>query len=324
MPTPPRILVCGAANVDLVVPVEHLPQRGETLVGKSIAQVPGGKGANQAVAARRLGAEVAFLGRVGRDDWGAFVRGQLQREGLDLACLVDDADRSTGVAMIFVGPTGENMIVAVPAANLGVTPVDVAAALRRNPHLDAIQLTLEAPLPTVQALIAAGNERGIPVILDAAPPATYALSELRGVTVISPNETEAESLTGVHVETLEDAARAAAILREGTRARHVVMKLASRGALVCDAGAPQGTWIEPFKVTAIDTTAAGDAFTAAMTVRLCQGDALRDAVRNANAAGALATTKMGAQPSLPTAEEVDRLLAASMGVQRESHTNREW
>ncbi len=311
MPTPPHILVCGAANVDLVVPVEHLPQRGETLVGKSITRVPGGKGANQAVAARRLGAEVAFLGRVGHDEWGPFVRDQLNREGLDLASLLDDPALGTGVAMIFVGPTGENMIVAVPAANLGVAPADVAAALRRNPTLDAIQLTLETPLPTVQALIAAGNDRGIPVILDAAPPATYALDELRGVTIISPNETEAESLTGVPVNTLADAAKAARILRDGTGARHVVMKLASRGALLCDAGEPTGAWIEPFKVTTIDTTAAGDAFTAAMTVRLCQGAALRDAVRYANAAGALATTKMGAQPSLPTAEEVDRLIEMS-------------
>ena len=308
---PPRILICGAANVDLVVPVEHLPHRGETLVGKSISQVPGGKGANQAVAASRLGAEVAFLGRVGRDDWGSFVRTQLQRERLDLASLVEDPMRSTGVAMIFVAPAGDNMIVAVPAANLGVTPADVDAALRHCPQLDAILLTLETPLPTVQALIAAGQERSIPVILDAAPPATYMLSELRGVTVISPNETEAESLTGVRVETIEDAARAAAILREGTRARHVVIKLAARGALVCDAEAPGGAWIEPFTVTPIDTTAAGDAFTAALTVRLCRGDAIRDAVRYANAAGALATTRMGAQPSLPTVEEVATLIEMS-------------
>ena len=178
---PPRILICGAANVDLVVPVEHLPHRGETLVGKSISQVPGGKGANQAVAASRLGAEVAFLGRVGRDDWGSFVRTQLQRERLDLASLVEDPMRSTGVAMIFVAPAGDNMIVAVPAANLGVTPADVDAALRHCPQLDAILLTLEPAFAAVTSYLYLGERLGTRALLGAALIlAGILFSELKG------------------------------------------------------------------------------------------------------------------------------------------------
>jgi ribokinase len=308
----PRILVVGAINLDLTVEVDRLPYEGETLVGRRLTQAAGGKGANQAVAAARLGAAVAFCGRVGDDDWGRLVAGRLAAEGVDAAGLTIDPTRSTGAAIILVEPTGKNQIIAVGGANLGVAPDDVDRAFATGAPLDALMLTLETPLETVQHAIGAAASAAIPVILDAAPPANYPLDSLRGVTVISPNETEAHALTGIAIATLDDAKRAAAMLCDGTGAKHVVMKLAERGCYLHEGGAGGvRRVIEPFKVKSIDATAAGDAFTAALAMRLCLGDPIDAALRYANAAGALTTTKLGAQAALPTAEEVERLLRTS-------------
>jgi len=307
----PRILVVGAINLDLTIEVDRLPFEGETLVGRRLTQAAGGKGANQAVAAARLGARASFCGRVGDDDWGRLVAGRLAAEGVDTASLTIDVLRATGAAIILVEPTGKNQIIAVGGANLGVSPDDVDRAFAAGPF-DALMLTLETPLATVQHAIGAAASAAIPVILDAAPPANYPLESLRGVTVLSPNETEAHALTGIAIATLDDSKRAAAMLCEGTGAKHVVIKLAGRGCYLherCDGRLR--CVIEPFKVKAIDATAAGDAFTAALTVRLCLGDSIDAALRYANAAGALATTKLGAQAALPTAADVERLLLTS-------------
>jgi ribokinase len=302
----PRILVVGSINIDLVVEVPRLPREGETLVGGSLTQVPGGKAANQAVAAARLGAKASFCGRIGDDDSGRFVAGKLRDAGVNAEGLVIDPRRATGAAIILVEPSGKNQIIAVGGANLGVVPADVDRAIAAG-KLDALMLTLETPLETVRHVIRRAGELNIPAILDAAPPANYPLQLLQGAAIISPNETEAQALTGITIDTLDNARRAAGMLLEGAGARHIVIKLGERGCLLHDS---TGTHhIEPVKVRAIDTTAAGDAFTAALAVRLCMGDAILTALRYANIAGALATTKLGAQPSLPTAAEVEAFRA---------------
>jgi len=307
LPTSPRILVIGAVNLDLVVEVNRLPFEGETLIGKRMTQAPGGKGANQAVAVAKLGGSASFCGRIGNDAWGKLVKDGLSQANVNTRALITDVERATGSAVILVEPTGKNQIIAVGGANLGVTATDVEEALKNLPHLDAMMLTLETPLETVQHAIALANERGLLVILDAAPPANYPLAALRGTTVLSPNETEAQALTSIKIETAHDARRAAELLRIGTQAKHVVMKLGERGALIHDDAGHR--WIEPMHVHAIDTTACGDAFTAAMTMRLCAGDSIDDAVRYGSAAGAVTASKAGAQASLPSAAEVAALIA---------------
>ncbi len=306
MPHSPHILVIGAINMDMVVEVDRLPCEGETLIGRRMTQAPGGKGANQAVAVAKLGGQAAFCGRVGDDDWGRLVAGRLSQSGVSTSGLIVDRQRDTGSAIILVEPAGKNQIIAVAGANLGVTAADVDRSLTAAARLSAVMLTLETPLETVRHAIRKANDLHLPVILDAAPPANYPLHVFRGVTVLSPNETEARSLTGIRIDSIDDARKAAELLRTGSDARHVVMKLGERGALILDDAGDRR--IEPVAVRAIDTTACGDAFTAAMTMRLCAGDTIDDAVRYACAAGAVTATKPGAQASLPTASEVAALL----------------
>ena len=296
----PRILVVGAINLDLTIEVDSLPNEAETLVGKRLTQEPGGEGA-------KLGAFSAFCGRVGNDDWGRLVSGRLSQSGVNTSALTIDREKATGAAMILVEPGGQNQIIAVGGANLGVIPKDVDRMLTSASRLNAVMLTLETPLDTVRYVIRRCMELGIPAVLDAAPPANYPLASLRGVSVISPNQTEAEALTGVTVNSLEDARAAANKLREGTGAPHVIMKLGEQGALLVS---EEGELHVPaLKVLTIDATAAGDAFTAGFTVEWCRTGELRAAMRYACAAGAIAVTKLGAQAALPTDDEVRAMLA---------------
>ncbi|MEX2216307.1 MAG: ribokinase [Phycisphaeraceae bacterium] len=301
----PRILVVGAINLDIAVEVDRLPKEGETLIGRRLTLAPGGKGANQAVAAAKLGAFAAFCGRVGNDEWGRLATGRLSQSGVNTTALIIDREKPTGAAIIHVEPGGQNQITAVGGANLGVIPADVDRMLTSASKLNAVMLTLETPLDTVRYVIRRCMELKIPTVLDAAPPATYPLVMLRGVTVISPNQTEAAALTGVEVKSLDEARAAAIKLREGTGAPHVIMKLGEQGALwLSDEGELH---VPAHRVTAIDATAAGDAFTAALTVEWCRTNNLSAALRYACAAGAIAVTKLGAQASLPTDDEVRRM-----------------
>jgi ribokinase len=317
MPACPRILVIGAINLDLVVQVDRMPLLGETMPGRSLMRVPGGKAANQAVAAARLGARVAFVGRVGEDEDGRFLAQQLEREGVDTTHLKRSQGRPTGLAMIFVAPDGRNTIVAAPGANLLVTPADVDAALAAGAtgaaEFDAMMLTLETPLETVKHAVAAARHRGMRIVLDAAPPFPgLPLEELGGLTVLSPNETEAAALGGSALDSNEGAVKAGRCLRQRSGARYVVLKLGERGAMIvgdpAQVGGEGAARVKPFQVEAVDCTAAGDAFTAAMTVLLCEGMAIESAVGAANAAGAIAVTRVGAQPSLPTRAELERFI----------------
>ena len=301
----PRILVIGSINMDVVLRAEKFPAPGETVVGTDLSLIPGGKGANQAVALSRLGASASLLGCVGKDPWGEELIEKLEENGVDTVNVTSDESLPTGNATIIVDSEGENRIVLIAGANAALRPGLVDAALAAERSCDAILLQLEIPLRTVYHAISAGAARGIPVILDAGPPRAVPLEKLRGVTVLSPNEGETEALTGIHPGDLDSAGKAAALLEESTGANEVVLKLGERGALFKDNGRYE--LVEAHQVEVVDTTAAGDSFTAALALEHSRGAGIEKAVRRALAAGALAVTRLGAQPSLPTAEEVDRL-----------------
>lgn len=298
---PVRIGVIGSANMDLVTQVPHAPGAGENVRGRDVRQIPGGKGANQAVGVARLGAESLFVGKVGGDGFGDSLRANLRREGVNVSYLATEAGVPSGIALIMVDGRGQNSIVVCPGANACVRPEDIDPLREELSLLDAIVLQLEIPIDTVARVIALGEELEVPVILDAGPPMVEAPDELFHVSVLTPNEAEAAALAGRPVRDLKDAETVAReFMQRGAGA--VVLKLGDKGALLV-----ADEVVEHFpahKVKVVDTTAAGDAFTAALAVFRAEGRSLRDAVELANRAGALAATRLGAQPSMPTRAEV--------------------
>ncbi len=299
----PKILVVGSANIDLVTRVPRCPKPGESLIGHSFATIPGGKGANQAVAAARLGAKAYFAGCVGDDAFGDMQRRTLAAAGIDLTYLKTHATEPTGTAVIFVADEGQNSIVVTPAANYGITSEDVAALEPLFADLDAVLMQLEIPLETVEATLDLARRCEVLSILDAGPAQEVPEAIVRKADLVSPNETEAEAMTGVPIRDLDSAKTAAHRLRD-MGAREVVVKLGEQGSYYLG---EKEYHARPFKVQAVDTVAAGDAFTAALALKWGRFSP-SDAMRFANAAGALATTVAGAQPSMPTRLAVETLL----------------
>ena len=299
-----NILVVGSANIDLVARVSRIPQPGETLIGSSFATVCGGKGANQAVAAARLGATVSFLGCVGHDGFADQLRNSLGEAGVNLDFLKVVTTQPTGTAIIEVSDAGENSIVVVPGANFELTPDDLYARRGAFEAADVVLLQLEVPVETVEAALDLARECNALSILDIGSDQAIAPEVLGNASVISPNRSEAERLTGIVVNSTEDVLRAARILL-GYGAEHVVMKLGAEGSHYV--GPNAAFPVAPFSVNVVDTTAAGDAFTAALGVRWDESD-MAGVLRYANAVGGLATTKAGAQPSLPDGAAVLALM----------------
>ncbi len=299
-----RVCVVGSLNFDLVVRVPRLPTVGETVTGGVFATFPGGKGANQAVAAARLGAHVLMVGRVGEDDFGARARAALQQAGVDVTFVFTDPQAATGVALIGVDPQ-ENLILVAPGANARVSPDDVERAGAAIRESSVVLLQLEIPMEAVQRAAQIAHEAGACLVLDPAPAAPIPDSLYPLLHVINPNEIEARALTGLPVSCAEEALQAARLLcQRGARA--AVVKLGEHGAVYAS-GDAQGH-VPAFPVTAQDTTAAGDAFAAALGVALAEGKPLAEAVRFANAFAALKVTRLGAQ-SMPTRSELEALLA---------------
>ncbi len=306
MPYGPRILVVGSINMDMVVRSPHMPAPGETVLGDGFVTSPGGKGANQAVAAARLGASVRFIGRVGQDAFGRTLLEGLHREGIDCTDVIETEGASTGVAVIVVDARGENSIVVAPGANHRLTPDDVYTRDEAFAEADAVLLQLELPLPTVRAAIGLARRHACKVVLDPAPAPGKLPSSLCEVDVISPNVTEAELLTGTKTgEERADKNIALDLIARGAAA--AVLKLGSRGSMVVTADGEMAR-LAAYGVDIVDTTAAGDAFTAALGVGVARGEDLRDAARLANAAGALACARLGAQGAMPTLAEVRMLM----------------
>ena len=297
----PMIAVVGSVNLDLVVPVPHHPRPGETVLGGALVEHPGGKGANQAVAAARLGAQVAMVAMVGADTAGERLRKALEAEGVDIERVLMEHGTASGQALIAVDETsGENSIIVSPGANSALAPEHCAAAgaLLRDASVTLLQQ--EIPTETVEA--AARLAAGI-VLLNPAPARPLSAALLEMVDVLVPNREELAALVGHPLPDLHAVADAARTLR-GPAA--VVVTLGGDGALICEEGAIHV--VPPLPVTPLDTTAAGDAFCGALAVALAEGRPLHEAVRRANATAALATTRPGAQPSLPTRTEVEQLL----------------
>ena len=298
----PNVLVVGSLNVDLVVRAPRFPQPGETISGEDLQVIPGGKGANQAVAAARLGAHVSMLGRVGKDNFGDFLLDNLTSNHVDSQFVQRD-DASTGTAIIVVDANGQNSIVLSPGANGKVSPADVEHA--SFPAGGLLLLQLEIPTPTVLRAAQRARENGLRVILNPAPAKSLPDELIALADFLIPNETELSLLTGMDVEDIPSAEQAArALLQRG--AKHVILTLGSKGALIVDEGI--STHVNTFKVNVVDTTAAGDAFIGGFANALLQNRSLEEAVQYGCACGALATTKFGAQPSLPTKEEVEKLI----------------
>ena len=300
------IAVVGSLNMDLVVRSPRIPRPGETILGGELHTVPGGKGANQAVAAARLGAQVSMIGRVGQDTFATPLLENLVMDGIDHAFVLQDGEAATGVALIVVDDNGENSIVVSSGANMRLSPADVEAAESVIAAADLLILQLEVPLESVIRSAELAHAHGVKVVLNPAPARPLPAELLSMVDVLVPNESEAALLTGLPAGTQAEAARAVdALLDSGVGT--VILTLGERGALPARKGEMQV--VPAFDVEPVDTTAAGDAFVAGLAVALAEGRGLYEAVRWGNAAGGLAATKLGAQTSLPTRQALEQLLS---------------
>ena len=300
-----KIVVIGSCNTDLVVNVDRSPNAGETVFGQSFMINPGGKGANQAVAVARIGNGVSFISKVGNDVFGSQTKQHFLDEGMDISHVLTDNSAPTGTALITVEKGGENRIIVVSGANAELGVADIDEAMPLIDECDIILVQLEIPLSTVEYVARLASSKGKKLILNPAPACRLSDELLGHVYLITPNETEAEILTGIKVVDEESASRAVDyFLKKGIQ--QVVITLGASGAFV---GTSECRILVPaYKVDAVDTTAAGDVFNGALAVYLSEGHNLLDAVRFASAASAIAVTRRGAQSSVPMRNEVDAML----------------
>jgi ribokinase len=301
-----RIVVVGSSNTDMILQMEHIPRPGETILGGRFSMAAGGKGANQAVAAARAGGSVIFLARVGDDMFGQQALEGFQRDGINTQFVIRDPGAPSGVALIFVAEDGENSIGVASGANAQLSPADVDAAKSCIESADILVMQLETPLEAVQRAAEVAATARVPVILNPAPAQPLGDDLLQRISILTPNESEAELLTGIPVTDFQSASTAADVLR-AKGVDTVIVTMGSQGALV--AGAQFTGAIPAFAVKPVDTTAAGDVFNGALAVALSEEMPLADAVRLASAAAALSVTKLGAQPSAPARREIEQLLA---------------
>jgi ribokinase len=304
MSQPPHVCVVGSTNIDLTFRAARLPKPGETLAGHAFHLGHGGKGANQAVMAARLGARVTMVGKVGRDVFGEGALRNYREQGIDTTHVLIDTERPTGVASIVVDDAAHNCIIVVPGANLGLTPQDVRAAATAIEGADVLLCQLEVPIETVTEALRIAKAAGVLTVLNPAPavPLPDELLRLAGLCV--PNENEIELLTGQSAASLEEAAAAAwELLKRGPGT--VVVTLGERGAMIADA--ERAEHVPAPRVEAVDSSGAGDAFIGALGMFLAEGVPLREAVQRANAVAALSVTRLGTQASFPARAEVDGL-----------------
>lgn len=299
------IIVVGSSNTDMIIKLARIPRPGETILGGDFVTAAGGKGANQAVGAARAGGQVTFIARVGQDMLGKQAVAGFIKHGIYVDYVFRDPSAPSGVALIFVAKDGENSIAVAGGANAKLSPADVKKAKAAFAGASVLVMQLETPLETVQAAADLAAKAGVCVILNPAPAQPLPDKLLNRVSILTPNETEAELLTGIAVTDDASAALAAAKLR-ARGVQTVIITLGARGAHVATASGEQ--LVPGFKVKAVDTTAAGDVFNGALAVAMAEGKPLELAVRFANAAAAISVTRLGAQPSAPTRREIERYL----------------
>ena len=303
----PKILVVGSINKDLFVTGAHrIPSYGETIRCGEYGFASGGKGSNQAFAVARLGGAATFVGRIGDDDYGKKVTASLGNAGVNTDYLVVDPDTQTGLALMPIEPdTGRYACYVAMGGNDRLCPEDVKKAMDAQ-AFDMVLMQLEMPLETIYGTIELAKEHHIPVFLDAGPAIDISLERLKGLFIISPNEAETFGLTGICPDTDANAFKAARLLYEKTAPTYVILKLGDRGILLYDG--KESLRVPCFKVDAVDSTAAGDTFGAALAISLCKGLSMMDAIRYAQAAAGICVSRTGAQSSIPTPEEICRFL----------------
>jgi ribokinase len=299
------IAVVGSSNMDLVVKSKRIPVTGETILGGDFIMVPGGKGANQAVAAAKLGAEVFFIAKLGDDIFGLQSLNNFKKEGVNTKYVLQTQEAPSGVALIMVDDEGNNLIVVAPGANHKLSPEDVKEAESDIASSGALVAQLEVPIETIEFAAGLANKSDVPFILDPAPAQELSPELLGMVDVLTPNETEAQILTGIEVKDQSSAEAAAKKLLE-FGIKTVILTMGASGYLLADKEGAE--FVGARKVTAADSTAAGDAFTGSLAVGLAKGQTPAEAAMFANNVAAVSVTRMGAQPSMPTVEEIDRFI----------------
>lgn len=300
-----KIVVVGSSNTDMIVKTDKIPKPGETVIGGKFYKAAGGKGANQAVAAARAGGAVTFISCVGDDVFGLEARDGFKKDGINIEYVKKDPEEASGIALILVDSAGENSISVASGANLKLVVADVENAREKISEADVLLMQLEIPIETVEAAAKIANSAGVKVILNPAPAQLLSDDLLKCVTILTPNETEAEMLTGIEVKDENDAVKAAeALIAKGVEL--VIITLGSKGALFSTK--EESKLIPGFKVDAADTTAAGDVFNGALAVAISENKEIMDAIRFAHAAAAISVTRMGAQPSAPQREEIEQML----------------
>lgn len=300
-----RIVVIGSSNTDLVVNTDRAPEGGETVLGNGFVVNHGGKGANQAVAVSRIGGTVSFISKVGNDTFGSQMRRHYEDEDMDVSYVFVDALAPSGVALIIVDGKAENRIVVAPGANGNLTEEDIDKAGLAVEKSEFVLLQLEIPMTTVEYAVRMAALLGKKVIVNPAPACPLSEELLRDVYLITPNETEAGILTGITIVDNDSAIKAAEALL-GLGVQNVVITLGEKGALVYNAEVSM--FVPAYQVKAVDTTAAGDVFNGALAVALSEGRTLPDAARFACAASAISVTRMGAQNSVPSRDELDNYI----------------
>ena len=300
-----KVVVVGSSNTDMIIRVPWIPKPGETILGGEFCTAPGGKGANQAVAAARAGGDVAFIARVGNDMFGSEALKGFVADEIDIEHIIKDTTAPSGVASIFVDRNGQNSIAVAGGANANLSPADIEAAEKTIATADILVMQLETPIETVTAAAMMAHADGVKVILNPAPAQPLTDELLKMVSILTPNETEAELLTGIGVEDEDDARKAAEALRRRGVAT-VLVTLGENGVIIATADGVKR--VDAFKVDPVDTTAAGDVFNGALAVAIAEGSPLDKAVVFANAAAAMSVTKLGAQPSAPTRNEIEEFM----------------
>lgn len=304
-----RVLVVGSSNMDFVMNVGKIPEAGQTVIEKrEYDYVPGGKGANGALALARLGGDCIFCARLGNDANGQLLKKFYSDSGMDTRFVKLDKNVPTGLASIIVEENGNNRIVVYPGANSHLSSADVEDSITSLP--DGVLLQFEIPEATVIAATQFASRKDIPIIVDAGPAYSgYPLGELAPLEIISPNESETYALTGVMPNTMDNCLRAATVLMQKVQTKYVVIKLGGRGAYIHDGR--YSRLITPYECDVVDTTAAGDAFTAAMTLEYLKTGDIVKAVKYANVVGSMVVSKAGAASSIPFRTEVEEFIKAN-------------
>ena len=296
-----KIVVIGSSNTDMLVTSDKLPEHGETIIGGEFIMNPGGKGANQAVAAARLGGNITFISKVGNDIFGNQAIGNLKNEGIRTEYIIQDPNSPSGVALIMVNKKGENCISVAPGANGKLLPEEIEKCKSIIDRSDILLIQLEIPLKTVERAIQTARKSNTKIILDPAPAYKLPGEILENVHIITPNESEAQQITGIEVNSIESARKAATRLKE-MGPEIAIVTLGARGAYVKSEALDQ--LVSTKEVNAMDTTAAGDTFNGALAIGISEQMSLLDAIEFANSAASVTVTKMGAQSSIPYRREL--------------------